>query len=72
MQLLRYELDFQKARHADILRASTALNIYRQNSACPPRFWSWFLNSLGDSLIGMGKKVKCESQRCVEYSQIHA
>jgi hypothetical protein len=72
MDLLRNESGYLKARHAEFLQAARRLQIDRRNSTHPPKLWNWFLYHLGDTMIRLGKKVQCESQLCVEYSQIHA
>ena len=69
MDFQRYESYYLKARHTELLQAATKLHLTRRNPTCPPKVWSWFLNRLGDALIRLGKKFKCESQRCVEFSQ---
>jgi len=69
MDFRMYETGYLKARHAELLQEATRLQTTRRNPTCPPKFWSWFLYRLGDTLIRLGKKVKCESQQCVELSQ---
>ena len=61
-------LDFAKAYQADLLRSVIRERISAQNSPLRLSLWAIFLNRLGDTLIDLGERVKCQGKSCVELS----
>ena len=60
--------DFGKAYQSELLRSAVRWQLPQRNSHYLPKLWGRFLSLLGEALIALGERIKCEGG-CAEFSQ---